>query len=280
MAEESTRLHPLVKEASKKLKPKLFNTQLLKLTPDQVTRISESGSKKKIKIPGLFSPRYEYSIHPENNAIAITTQNWGWKWQYRPEIEKWTTGIYQGGVHFPLCCVVCMKPVKKHELVELSVLKKTIGKIQIQNVTQQEADLMFEAWWNDRYWYPIPFCKDHNLQSGALALKNGNIFKFGFSNPEYGKEFGKLNQLKGGWFSSKDRFRVKFLMPFLITVGFFTTFTGGLLAYRGAKGQFGKAAKTAADLPVGIALCIAGLALAVVMLIQYNKKSHGTDLNV
>ena len=270
-------LKPIIREVFNQAKTKLFSNQLITLTPDTVTKIKESGFGK----PGVLVPRYDFTIPPKTGSIEILKLHWGWKYDYTNEVKKWTSGIYQGSMNFPPSCVCCMEKATRHEVIQLNVAKEIIGKAQIPGVTQKEADIIFDAWFYDRYWYAIPYCDNHGLKSKAVAFKvnAAKRFEFGFTNPEYGKLFGEINDIKGEWFTKKQRVINKIIGPVVGSLCGFSIFSGILLLIRGCRGKFDGVLKTPADIPIGISLIVGCIIIIFFLLKFVVEHGKGTDLN-
>ena len=190
-----------IHEIFAKTKSILFNNQIIRLTPEEVTTLDDSGIMAPPWKSGLLSERYETICLKGNQSNTIHVQSWTMQDKYTSNTQHWTEGVYTCSAKFPELCVACMKPFDHYEVVELCESKNiSTGKQTIPGTTQKEADRISYAFLWDRFWIPVPFCKEHTLKSKAIHIrKGGDEFTFGFIYKEYGESFVELNNLKGFW---------------------------------------------------------------------------------
>ncbi|MBN2347464.1 MAG: hypothetical protein JXJ22_01420 [Bacteroidales bacterium] len=258
-------IDPVLQDIFKKTKTICFNSQNIRLTPDGVTNFDYSGLFPPAWKPRFYAPHLEVIYKKDYDCKPLDVKEWGFKDRYTNKIQRWSSGIYTSGMQFPQYCVDCMKPATHHEVVQLIDAKNiALGKYTIPVDSQKEANRINEAYITDRYWFAVPYCKDHGLRSKAVFIKyGGEQFRFGFSNPEYGKEFARINRLKAVWRTKQFLFRTKFLYPFLLIFSGLSVFTGFLFALRGFKGGMGKATAQPTDIPVGISVIV----IAIIVII-------------
>lgn len=256
-----------VKEVFSQAKSIRFNNQTIRLTPEEVTTFDDSGIIPPPWKQGLLTAHYETIYNKDNQCSKIHEKSWTFKEEYTNKSQQWTAGIYTCGAKFPELCVACMKPLDNYEVVELLESKNiSTGKFTIPGTTQREADRISYASFWDRFWIPVPFCREHSLKSKAIFIrKGGDEFTFRFKNKQYGELFAELNKLKGFWRTKSNLFTYKVLFPFLFILSGLGIFSGILLSIRGFNGQLGKAIATPTDIPVGIILVVFPLIMIIII---------------
>ena len=166
----------------------------LLLTPSSVSRVTED--KHSTRKLGLLQPRCEFKFDPSVGSITLHSNI------YRDSqtSKETAVGIHQGGLEFPHYCCECMKPAKRHDVVELSVLDRPDVAVNISGVSKEGLEKIAAAMHYNRYWYAVPFCDEHNLFSRAVGFQVAdNKLVFKFANLEYGKQFGKQNDMETKW---------------------------------------------------------------------------------
>jgi len=207
-------------EALKKVTPIKLEGQYraqVSLTPHVVKKISnyEGGYKP----PSFLTPRCEFKCKPAKNSEAFENI----KWTNIPV----TTGIYRGGLNFPEFCCICMRPVEKYEVIQLGITKRG-GTLQLPFTDREQAELISDAIFLDRFWYTIPFCNEDSLGSEGISFKETDThFIIGFINREYGKLFGELNKMEGMWIN-KSTILARTLFKFRLVISIFAILMGAL----------------------------------------------------
>lgn len=169
----------------------------LRLTPTGIRRL-EAAPKPKllqercvVRLPDL-----------ENFAHPIDVESWKDRYSNRVSI----TGIYDGNLKFPKLCCSCLEPATRYELVEVGVRSNNPGRLALYGVDRETAERMFAALREKRFWYAIPYCKEHGLHSGSIEIDMTGLGpKLLFTNKEFAKQFCELNGLKGKWLDRRAR---------------------------------------------------------------------------
>ncbi len=175
---------------------KFGNTKFIhQLTPKSVHKKVKKTSKPRFRVDFELSGRYI-----QNGLL------WSWK-------GVGTVGIQKGNLKFPKKCVHCLKPVTHYELFEIVDETPVDGESKLRleetDFYKKNSEDIWNAILRNRYWYPIPFCEEHNMDSGAFIYQHSEGSQkrewIGFANYEYGEEFAKINNLDGGWWDSKTQ---------------------------------------------------------------------------
>lgn len=269
---------PVLQDAFRRARTVSLNGQMLRLTPDDVTTLDSSKLLPTWK-PGLLTPHMEVVYRRDHDCTALHVKEWGLQDKYGPRTQRWSSGIYAGGVRFPPYCVACLRPAQRFEVVQVLHGKDVaVGRQQISTDSQEEAERISHAWLWDRYWFAVPYCGEHGLKSKAMSIKfGGSEFTFGFVQPEYGKEFAELNRLRAVWRSKAFLVKTKLLYPFLLAASGLSAFSGLLLTLRGLKGGLGKAPALPTDVPVGISLIVIAVVVGVVVIRLFLRAEAESD---
>ena len=239
------------------------------LTPPDVMGVL--NEKKDLWKSEAFEPRSEFRLYPEINSIPIK------KWTWEVEGENVTVGVYQGGIKFPDVCCQCTKKKEKEELVEVGILAHS-GSFQTYDQSQETVDKVTDAIFMKRYWYAIPFCKDHGLKSRCIHIEDSNealspgLFIFGFTNREFSRLFKELNSEKGRWLD-KNNLRNKTFSYFL-GMFFFICFMGGLVT----TGLNIQGNPSPLSLPLSTTLMIVGILGIANAIRLYMKNKKGENI--
>jgi len=111
-------------------------------------------------------------------------------------------GLYLGGDQYPEQCCVCCQPVTRYWFLEkwesTSPGVTELETLHVEKGSEARLPEIRKILSNDRFWYAVPFCDQHDLRDGFMV---GNIHgeKFGFYNSEYGKLFAELNGYDSHW---------------------------------------------------------------------------------
>ena len=259
-----------INNAFSKSRTVLFMNNLIRLTPDEVTSFEHNGVFPAAWSPTFVKPRFETVYHSVKPGKGLHEISWSIPDKYTSDVTNWTSGIYQSNIKFPEKCVVCQSNVEHFHIAELVEAKDAyFGKYTINVDSQKEADLINFAFKTDRFWFAVPFCKDHNFNSkGIIIRKRAKKFVFGFTNKTYGEQFAAMNNLNGFWRSGSNLFLYKFLFPFLAITSLIGIFFGVLMLVRGYKGSFGEAMATDLDIPIGYSSIIVFLIVLIIALVK------------
>lgn len=165
------------------------------ITPDSVDSF---------KNPHFFVPHARIPIDLDIGAERIYSANWT---SYG---KSDVIGVYKSGIKFPELCPVSVTIPETEVVAEISVFRRSLGKTQFNS---KDAGKIITALSSDRYWFIIPFSKNHGTKDRAIGFtslihKNGrNNAIIMIRNKEYAQEFARLNQLiNGKWLSMKHIF--------------------------------------------------------------------------
>lgn len=118
-----------------------------------------------------------------------------------------TIGVYKSGLQFPNLCPATLAVPETDVLAEIAVLRQNPGNVQISS---NDAGNIMTAITCDRYWFSIPFSKNHGVNDRAIGFsaqerKNGrNKAVIKIKKREYARKFARLNHLANGrWMSLK-----------------------------------------------------------------------------
>ena len=80
-----------------------------------------------------------------------------------------------------------------------------IEELELEDDFKGKWSMISTAIANDRYWYAIPFCDEHDWTDGHVVVDNiGHFSVKGFVNPEYAKQFAELNGYKTHWVNARE----------------------------------------------------------------------------
>lgn len=179
------------------------------LTPEHV-RVKSFG-------PSIFSTHATFKVDPHKRANPL------YKGPYN-------LMVYKGGLIFPEHCPVTMDSPDHVEIFETFVSKRGLGKVEFMAKPKLKMAIT-TALCCDRYWFAIPFSKNHGRNDRAIGFQAVNNTTIGkaksvitIKNRAYAQEFAKLNHLENGrWISKKYKL--------ITTFGFFAFAFGlGILA--------------------------------------------------
>jgi hypothetical protein len=118
------------------------------------------------------------------------------------------SGLYLGGDNYPEMCCICCKPVTRYWFYEKNkhvYNTNDIEEFELEDDFKDKWSIISRAIANDRYWYAIPFCDEHDWTDGHMVVDNiGHFSVKGFVNPEYGKQFADLNGYKTHWVNARE----------------------------------------------------------------------------
>lgn len=219
------------------LKEALSQTELIEHRNPAVARSMDGRVKSQIRqalakiqvinISGLISAQ-AYIDPPDVKRFEWMNSNQYWKFTVEQAVNPiliapYNHGIFLGRLVFPCSCCKCMRDTTHFTLIEAGIRvvqwpvltshKTTIygygwgdifrgeyfrdlfaGPRGRQTKDQRIANALTEQ----RYWYTVPFCSDHNLKSEAIAI-NGKMGEIGlhFANRAYGELFAQHNESQG-----------------------------------------------------------------------------------
>ncbi len=239
-------------------------TGIHRLTPAEVTLV---GYGERYGKPGLLEEQGQVKVNVRAGAVAFQTTSWD---------GGITTGIYAGGLKFPEFCCTCVKPALRHELVEILAHKH--GGALTSMGDAETAGRLINAMQNDRFWFAIPFCNEHGLDSGSIGFDTGNPavdkVTLGFTNREYAKRLCELNGLSGVWLDRTSMIARNVVVWIALSSPSVTLFSGAsiLNEVRGDGEPF-------VSMPTGIGLLIGSVLAFVVSLRHWIKYRKGQPLN-
>jgi hypothetical protein len=118
------------------------------------------------------------------------------------------SGLYLGGDKYPEMCCICCKPVTRYwfyQEIKHAYNTNDIEKFELEDDFKDKWSMISKAIANDRYWYAIPFCDEHDWTDGPVVADYiGHFNVKGFVNPEYGKQFAELNGYKIHWVNARE----------------------------------------------------------------------------
>jgi hypothetical protein len=152
---------------------------MLWLTPSDVQRVPELRK----------GPHWEFTLTPLDTAKQVAPHN---------------HGVYLGGDPFPPVCADCGSPATRVGLLEVGLPVQSLSS-KLRVSTKADAQKVFQALRDKRIWYAVPFCAQHSLGSKSISMSDGhNVDKTWkvttkIADPDFGRGFGELNELKGVW---------------------------------------------------------------------------------
>ena len=236
------------------------------LTPSSVTRFQGESWLKLIIMggaswkPKFMETRYQFIIDPKQGAIDLRSGSW--KTDY--DKQKISVGLYQGGIKFPEICCKCGRPHNHKEIVEYCTAAGVPGKYRFEDKIDKETNILIStAIFSNRFWYAIPFCENHGLNSRCINIWDDPISDkiiIDFTNKDFAKRVGELNKINHSESSILHR-----LSPFIGFAGILMMMPGGINLFLKFKGGESKAKGIYSHLfdpMVSTFLFIFGLAIA------------------
>jgi len=166
--------------------------------------------------PSTFSTCATFKIDPRRGAKVLYSGAFNLK-------------VYKGGLVFPERCPVTMETPDHVEMFETFVSQRPLGRVTFTGKREiQEATVT--ALCADRYWFAVPFSKNHGRYDRAIGfLVDANRTKgetksiIRIKNRLYAQEFAKLNNLENGrWISKKHKLLTTFgFFAFVFGLGIF-----------------------------------------------------------
>lgn len=165
---------------------------LLTLTPKSI-------GEPKLQTLTATQPVVEFTLDLSSNIyLSLDTQSW------TGQGTRFSTGIHIPNLAWPPFCVVCLSEATDYKVVEIAVRKGSFGKWSV-NADQDTANRIAKAALYDRYWLPLPCCRDHfNKLSGMDLSHHDSKVTLLFGNPVYAGLFQYLNPSLRGLFKSQD----------------------------------------------------------------------------
>lgn len=166
---------------------------LLTLTP-------ESVGKAALTTLSSAQPAVEFALDlASTGRISLDTQSW------TSHGTRFDTGIHMPKLAWPPFCVGCLSEATDRKILEITVRKGSFGGKWTVSADQDTADRIASAALDDRYWLPIPCCRDHADKLSGLDLSyNGSKATLVFGNMLYAALFQYLNPSLSGTFKSQD----------------------------------------------------------------------------
>ena len=162
------------------------------LTPDSVAYFHN---------PPFWAAHARIQVNLDIGAEHIYSANW------TSSGRSDMIGVYKGGLIFPRLCPATLAEPETDVVAETSVVKRSLGKTQFNS---KDANKIMTALACDRYWFTIPFAKNHGMKDRAIGFtslinKNGrNNAIIMIKQRPYAQELARLNQLANGkWLSMK-----------------------------------------------------------------------------
>ena len=90
-------------------------------------------------------------------------------------------GISCGGLKFPRACAQCMNDSSSFQVLEAGIWVLSLPKTRFPGefLRPKQTENLKRSVQRFRYWYPIPFCSAHSIESGAVTvIENGGIRAF------------------------------------------------------------------------------------------------------
>jgi hypothetical protein len=153
---------------------------MLWLTPSAVQRLPELHKKL---------ARWEYTLKPQDEAVQVAPHN---------------HGVFLAGARFPPVCAECGSPATQVGLLEVGLPVQTLSS-KLRVSTKADAQKVFQALRDQRIWYPVPYCAAHSLGPKSVSMADGRKVNETWTatikivDPDFGRAFGELNELKGVW---------------------------------------------------------------------------------
>lgn len=198
-------------------------------------------SVKNTEKPLFWRAHAKFKFNHEKGASVL--KNVG-VWKDGAIGEQTALHIYKGGLKFPEVCAACLEPVTHHEVVEVTIRRRSSGRTTIDTTNYEKAERIFTAMDSDRFWYVISFSDNHGIDDRAIHFDttwdDRDRCTWILKNREYAQQFAKLNKLKGSWLRVKHIIMRQ--MGFIgMTVFGFAVVLAGLLLYlpNGEWGQLG-----------------------------------------
>jgi len=192
------------------------------LTPKQIT--TQLGG------PSFFSTHASFKFNPHRGAQTLYQGAYDLK-------------VFKGGLIFPERCPITLDTPDHAEIYEMLVSKRGMGKVTFY-AKREIRESIVNALCCDRYWYAVPFSKNHGKSDKGIHFMMGKVTVKGkiqseitIKNLQYAQEFAKLNHLENGrWCNSKHvSFIIGGFLMFVIglvilaTTIFLSEIDGGLI---------------------------------------------------
>jgi hypothetical protein len=126
-----------------------------------------------------------------------------------------TNGIWRGGLTFPRACAQWLKESSSFQLMEAGIWALVLPKTRFPGelLRPKQTHNLKRSVQYVRYWYAVPFCSNHSIDTGAVTvMENSGMIassspthkafwriRLQFNNRDYGKAFEELNGLRGLW---------------------------------------------------------------------------------